>query len=121
MIESAEAARRLRETAARLMELADVLDGAAPAPPRGREHYFLDTGAAMRVARKSSSWLYANGKRYGFGWRLKSGAWAFSRSALRSFLAGSASLCEESEFREISDASPLPVSREGAHDAGDEF
>jgi hypothetical protein len=95
-------ADRLRQQAAELIQLADELDRAAPMP--GRDQYFLDTHRAMKISCRSSSWLYANGRRFGFGWKLQSGAWAFSERRLRDFLAGHTS--EESELCEKSDAPP---------------
>ena len=102
-------AARLRQQAAELIQLADELDRAAPAPAPGRDRFFLDTGRAMTVARKSSSWLYKNARVYRFGWQLPSGGWAFSESRLRAFMAG--------HTHEKSDGAPLPASPESDYSA----
>jgi hypothetical protein len=103
-------ADRLRGQAAELIQLADERDGAMPTSAPGRDPFFLDTGRAMAISRRSSSWLYKNAHKYGFGWKLPSGSWAFEKSRLRSFMAGRASACEENELCEKSDAPPLSVS-----------
>jgi hypothetical protein len=108
-------ADRLRQQAAELVRLADELDRVAPMPAPGRDRFFLDTGRAMKISRRSSSWLYKVGRQYGFGWQLPSGAWAFSETRLVDFLGGHASACEESELCEKNDAPSLPGSPEVGH------
>jgi hypothetical protein len=102
-------ADRLRQQAAELVRLADELDRAAPAPAPGRDQFFLETSRAMKISRRSSSWLYKTARKYHFGWQLASGAWAYSEPQLRAFLAG-ATACEENELCEKSDGPPLSVS-----------
>jgi hypothetical protein len=77
----ATVAARLRQQAAELIEIADGLDRGMPTPARepGRDRFFLDTSRAMKISRRSSSWLYA----------------------------GRTSACEENEENEESDGSPL--------------
>jgi hypothetical protein len=124
-------ADRIRQQAAELQKIADELDRAAPMPAAnklpengkkvatrvlmpapGRDPFYLDTNRAMKISRRSSSWLYANAQKFGFGWKIRSGSWAFSEQHLRAFMAGQMSTCEESELCEKSERSPLSVSPE---------
>ncbi len=98
----------LRKQAAELWAAADALDaGASIARPAHDDDKLLDTRKAMRISGCSSSWLYANARRYGFGFQLPTRAWRFYDGRLRDFCAGRVSEREEKEKREVSEAARL--------------
>lgn len=79
-------AQRLREKAAELLRMADELDAAPEGAPVPRK--LLDTAAAEKRAVMSRTWLYANARKFKFGFQLESGAWRFDRDLLDAFMAG---------------------------------
>lgn len=89
-------ARALRNAADRLDAMAAAIEGGeALASPEDR---LLDMSQAARLMGRSSSWLYANARKYGFGWKVPSGSWTFSERALRAFKGGlEAPVCEVCE------------------------
>jgi hypothetical protein len=65
---------------------------AQPSAPR-----YIDTGTAMKIAGRSSSWLYSAARRFGFGHKTASGSWQFDADALRAFRAGMTVASEDCE------------------------
>lgn len=107
-------AARLRQQAAELLQIADELDTAIPTRAPGHDPFFLDTGRALAICRRSHSWLYKNARKYHFGWQLPSKSWAFSEAQLRDFMGGRAGR-EKSEESEKSDAATLSISPRARH------
>lgn len=84
-----------RATVETLESALAVLDGRASSAPAGPR--WIDTSAACKILGRSSSWAYANARRFGLGHRTESGSWAFDRDKCAAFRAGMTAGREESE------------------------
>jgi len=88
-----EAARLLGALACEDIEIATPAPArvwsALPAPaPSRREGRRIGASAASKIAGRSMSSIYRDAARFGFGWKLPSGAWVFDEVQLRAFLRG---------------------------------
>ena len=90
-----------------------------PAAPARRPGRLIDVSQAAKIAARGTSWIYSNGPRFGFAWRLASGSWTVDESLLRAFLHGEHENREDREHREADEipllAAPpyLPMTKEG--------
>lgn len=119
--------RRLAEEAEQI--LAALNDSAArrPSVTPNNPDRTLDTAAAAKIAGRSYSSLYRDATRFGFGWRLPSGAWRFSEKALRLHLSNENSAPGDfgdagGDFGDFGDAEGLPLANACAQfgeDTGD--
>ncbi len=117
--EIAAARRRLDDEEAEILDALASTQPARLARPARRPGRMIDVARAAKIAGRGTSWIYSNGPRFGFAWRLASGSWTVDESLLRAFLHGEHENREDREHREADEipllAAPpyLPMTKEG--------
>lgn len=96
--------------------LAEIQGEARAVPAVDKPDKLVDTATATKITSRSSSWLYATGRKHPeIGWKVDTGSWVWSRAALRAFIAGRAAQCEESEICEVCEAPAVAKTPNQAH------